>query len=189
MRRLAIWIVLGTLGCAVAGLMFHFPGSFPAGSGRSSGFAIDEAVFGAALGAVSGAVAGVLLWLGARDRASPWLIGAVALGFATTHALGDGLSASFDYLPIGIAGGTVLGIAVHRSLRQPPSRYAFLVSSALGFTAGLLAGIALADALGLMRQPWTPSLGMQQKTIASGLAGLFWTVGTGRHVFGRESAA
>jgi hypothetical protein len=176
------WIGASVAGFALAGAVLHFPGSFPVGSGGTA-FQPQAAVVGLVMGAVSGAVAGVLLWWAIRPRASLMLIPATALGFAVSHALGDGLPATFDYLVIGLAAGVVMGIAQLRAFRGPPDSLLYITGSALGLAAGLILGLAIAQALGLMGQAWTPALGALQHVLVCTIAGGVWGWSTGRRLF------
>lgn len=180
------WIAAATLGFTIAGVAFHFPGSFPAGGGTE--VQLSPAAFGAVMGAVSGAIAGGLLWWAARPRASLWLITATALGFGFTHALGDGLPAATEYALIGAAGGAVLGLAQERTFRPRPGALSFVIGSALAMAAGIVLGLALIDLLGLRSQPWTPSLGAMQHGIVSALTGVLWGWSTGRRLLARTTA-
>lgn len=184
------WIAAGIAGFTIAGAVFHFPGSFPAGSGGSE-FQPGAALFGAIQGTISGAIAGALLWWSARPVASRMLIAATALGFALTHALGDGLPAGTEYAVIGLAGGAVLGLSQQRTFAAPPGALAFVIGSALGLAAGIVLGMALIDVIGLTQQSWTPALGALQHGIASAITGLLWSWATGRRLFAgrRERAA
>lgn len=177
------WVAASTVGFAIAGAILHFPGSFPPGSGELT-FQPGAAVGGAVMGFVSGLVPGALLWWAARPRASWMLIPATALGVGLCHALGDGLPANVDYLFIGLAAGAVLGFAQLRSFRDPPDTIVYVAGSALGLAAGLTVGLAAAGATGLMAQAWTPSVGAQQHTLVSAIAGAFWAFATGRALLG-----
>lgn len=176
------WLAASVAGFALVGFAFHFPGSFPAGSGGST-LQLDALAFGALMGAVSGAVAGALLWWSVRRLASPALIAATAAGFGVTHALGDGLPQDVPYAVIGVVGGAVLGLAQALTLRPRPDVVAFAVSSALGIGAGVVVGLALIEILGLTRQPWTPEAGALQHAVASAAIGLLWAWSTGRRLF------
>jgi hypothetical protein len=178
------WMAAAAIGFAAAGALFHFPGSYPVGSG-GLGIQPSAAAFGGIMGAVSGAVAGALLWAVARGRASLLLIPATALGFGVTHALGDGLPATVPYALIGLAGGAAIGIAQSRAFRPQVEPVSYTVGSALGLAAGIVVGIAAVEGLGLMAQPWTPALGAQQHAISSALAGLLWSFSTGRRLAAR----
>lgn len=181
------WVLGAAVGFAIAGALFHFPGSFPVGSGNL-GVSPAVGALGALQGAISGAIAGALLWWAIRPLATRWLILATAVGFAVTHALGDGLSTGVDYLPIGLVGGAALGIAQLRQFRDPPAPFPYVATSSLGLAAGLVVGIALIESLGLTRLEWTPAVGMQQHGIASAVTGLLWSWGTGRRILRRRQA-
>lgn len=182
------WLAASVLGFALAGLVFHFPGSFPVGSGGST-LQIGAAVFGALMGAVSGAISGVALWWSVRRLASPWLIAATAAGFGLIHALGDGLPTDVPYAIIGVAGGAVLGLAQAPALRPRVDTIAFAISSALGIGAGSVVGLAAIDVVGLSRQTWTPQVGALQHALASAAIGLLWGWSTGRRLFGRAPSS
>ncbi len=178
------WIAASTIGFTIAGAALHFPGSFPPGSGGTS-FQAQAAVVGVVMGAVSGAVAGALLWLSIRPLASWIMVPATALGFSVSHALGDGLPANVDYLVIGLVAGAAMGIAQLRAFRERPEPLGYIAGSALGLAAGLILGLAIADATGLLRQPWTPGVGALQHVLVSAIAGALWGWATGRRVFRR----
>lgn len=178
------WIAASTIGFAIAGVVFHFPGSFPVGSGGTE-LQPSAALVGGIQGAISGAIAGALMWWAVRPLASPMLIAATSLGFAVMHALGDGLPASVDYALIGLAGGATLGIAQERTFAQRPGAVRFVIGSALGVAAGIVIGLALIEALGLTRQTWTPAIGATQHGIVAALTGVLWSWSTGRRLFAR----
>ena len=178
------WVTASTIGFAIAGAALHFPGSFPVGSGGTS-FQPQAAVVGAVMGAVSGAVAGALLWLSIRPRASWLIVPATAVGFAVSHALGDGLPASVDYLVIGLVAGAVMGVAQLRAFDDRPEPFGYIAGSALGLAAGLVLGLAVADAVGLMRQSWTPTVGALQHVLVCAIAGAAWGWSTGRRIHRR----
>jgi hypothetical protein len=178
------WMTAATIGFAVAGAAFHFPGSYPVGSG-GLGLQPSAAAVGGIMGAVSGAIAGALLWAVARRRATWWLIPATAAGFGVTHALGDGLPWTIPYALIGLVGGAAIGAAQSRALTPPPEPVSYTIGSALGLAAGVVVGIAAVEGLGLMAQPWTPALGAQQHAISSAVAGLLWSFSTGRRLVAR----
>ena len=171
-----------TIGFAIAGALFHFPGSFPVGTGGRQ-LQPEAALTGLVFGALSGAVAGALMWWAVRPRASWLLIPATALGFGLTHAMGDGSPTDVPYALIGIVGGAVLGLAQTRAFTPAPEPLSYTIGSALGIAAGIVLGIAAVEALGLMAQAWTPALGAQQHGIASAITGLLWSFSTGRRLF------
>lgn len=181
------WILAATAGFTIAGAVFHFPGSFPVGSGNF-GVSVAAGGFGGLQGAISGAVAGAILWWAIRPLASRWLILATAVGFAVTHAFGDGLPTGVDYVPIGLVGGAALGIAQLRAFRDPPAPFPYVATSSLGLAAGLVVGIALIESMGLTRLEWTPAVGIQQHAIASAVTALLWSWGTGRRILSRREA-
>lgn len=182
------WIAAGTAGFTIAGVVFHFPGSFPAGSGAAE-LQAGAALVGAIQGAISGAIAGALLWWSARPIASRMLIAATALGFAVTHGLGDGLPSGTEYAVIGLVGGAVLGLTQQRTFAAPPGALTFVIGSALGLAAGIVLGMTLIDVIGLTRQEWTPAVGALQHGIASAITGVLWSWSTGRRLFPRRAAA
>lgn len=73
-----------------------------------------------------------------------------------------------------VAGFALIGVIAH----FPGS---FPVGSGVNttFAAGSAFGLAVADASGLLRLPWTPAVGAQQHALVSGIAGLVWGALTG----------
>jgi len=177
------WIGASTVGFTVAGAVLHFPGSFPAGTGGTT-LQPEAGLVGAVMGAITGALAGALLWWSIRPRALWTIVPATALGFAVTHALGDGLPTTVDYLPIGLAAGVVMGIAQLRAFGDPPEAVGYVAGSALGLGAGLALGLGIAGATGLLQQPWTPGVGAAQHAVVTVIAGAIWGWATGRRLFG-----
>ncbi len=166
------WVAGTTVGLAVAGFVFHFPGSF-----GEPFWSVGAVVFGALLGAISGAAVGLCQWigLGFPRRRLMALMAAMAIGIAVSHGLADGAPLSIGLPVVALIGaiGVTAGYAWLLGVRVPP----MLVASILGWTGGWL----LADFLtNLWRMPWTqaPVGWAQEHAVVGIVVGLVWGTAT-----------
>lgn len=167
------WIASTTIGLAVAGFIFHFPGSFGEPVWQPFGM-----VFGGLIGAISGAGVGLAQWVGLGFPGGRLgrLVGAMALGVGVSHGLADGAPTSLGLPVVALVGAVAVtaGYAIRTSVAREPI---VLGASVLGWAGGWLVGQALASTLGM---PWTETpVGWAQEHALVGLAvGLVWAGST-----------
>lgn len=108
MRWNVAWIVATTIGLLVAGVMFHFPGSF----GEPS-WAPAALVVGTIIGFISGVFVGGVQWaaLLLKRRAGLRLLLWMGTGIAVTHGLNDGAPWSIGNIALSTACGLAMAVA------------------------------------------------------------------------------
>jgi len=183
------WIFATVAGCAVAGAIGHFPGSFPIGSGTQSEFSTSAGAFGLIMGTILALPLGLMQWLVVRrfpGVGARW-IPATALGVGLMHALGDGFpapssagiaGAAEGWVVVGTIGGLAIGTLQARAARGRLLAWTWIVTSAVAWPAGIAAGLWLADRIGLMTQSG-PGAWAQQHLLVGAIAGLVAGVLTG----------
>jgi hypothetical protein len=171
--RGVVWVLTTTLGLAVGGFIFHFPGSF----GGLPGWDITATVFGLLIGFVSGVVVGLLQWagllLGRREgiRLLLWM----GVGIGITHALHDGGPDSLTRVGVSAVSGLVMAAAYLWAIRDRRPVPAVVVGVAW---AGAL--FVANEATNRMGLPWedTP-VGWSTDHLFSGLiAGVIFGIAT-----------
>ncbi len=182
--HLVRWVAATVAGCAIAGAVGHFPGSFPVGSGQTE-FSSSAATFGLVMGTMFGLPLGVAQWLVLRRPVGVgklWIV-ATALGVGLMHALGDGLPA-FNSNParfvggwaaVGAIGGLGVGVLQALAARGRIIAWTWIAGAVLAWPIGIAAGLLLAAASGLMTQSG-PAAWAQQHALVAVVAGL--AVGT-----------
>lgn len=187
--RLLGWVAATVVGCAIPGAIGHFPGSFPVGSGTQTEFAPAAAAYGLAIGTILALPLGVAQWLVARGSAGigkRW-IAATAVGVGIMHALGDGLPAPGIWGPLGVAdgwlatgalGGVAVGALQASAARGRLVRWTWIAGSAVAWSVGIVAGLQLAYAVGLMAQTG-PGAWALQHLLVGVVAGLITGILTG----------
>jgi hypothetical protein len=180
--RSFLWVVATVAGCAIAGALGHFPGSFPVGSGTQAEFSPSAAAFGLVMGTILALPLGVGQWLVLRrvpGVGARW-IAATALGIGLMHALGDGLPAPWDWglaraadgwVAVGAIGGLGIGSLQALAARGRLLAWTWIAASAIGWPFGIATGLWLADAAGLMAQSG-PGAWAQQHLLVGVVAGL-----------------
>lgn len=180
--RSFLWVVATVAGCAVAGALGHFPGSFPVGSGTQSEFTPSAAAFGLVMGTILALPLGVGQWLVLRRSpgvGKRW-IAATALGVGLMHALGDGapapggtgvLAASDGWLAVGATGGLAIGFLQALAARGRLVAWTWAAGNAIAWALGIAAGLAIAYGSGLMAQSG-PAAWAQQHALVGAVAGL-----------------
>lgn len=159
------------------------------GSGTQTEFSASAATFGLVMGTIFALPLGVAQWLVVRRSLSVgkrWIV-ATALGVGVMHALGDGLPAPWGWGPAGLADGWLavgtlggLGIGILQVLASPGriSPASWVVANAIAWPFGIVTGLWLAYAVGLMAQSG-PGAWAQQHLLVSVIAGLTVGVVTG----------
>lgn len=162
------WIVATTLGLALTGFAFHFPGSFPSNFGFD--WDVSAAAFGAALGAISGVIVGSVQAL-FRVASLRSAVLTMAVGIGVSHALADGAPFTFGLAPIAIISAIVLTGVL--SLTYGDRRPVVVAASFVGWAGGWIAADAVSGVLGL---PWTddPIGWSTEHTIVGIVHGLVW---------------
>ena len=162
------WGLATTLGLALAGFAFHFPGSFDSDTWR-----IEAMVFGGLLGAISGLLTGALQWASVRPVQGGWrLILTMAFGIAVSHALADGAPTSLGTLAVAVAGAGALTLvmALVGSERRPLT----LAASLVGWAGGWMVAYAVTEALQLPRSADQTSWAMQHAVVGL-VVGIVWS--------------
>lgn len=180
--HLVLWVAATVAGCAIAGAVAHFPGSFPVGSGQAE-FSSSAAAFGLVMGTIFGLPLGAAQWLVLRRSVGlgkRWIV-ATALGVGLMHALGDGLPAPWSWgafrfvdgwLAVGAVGGLGIGALQALAARGRLVAWTWIAGAAVGWSSGITAGLLLAAATGLMTQSG-PAAWAQQHMLVGVVAGLF----------------
>ncbi len=187
--RSLFWVAATVAGCAIAGAIAHFPGSFPVGSGTQTEFSPSAATFGLVMGAVFALPLGVAQWLVLRRSlgvGKRW-IGATALGVGVMHALGDGLPAPWGWggagvadgwLAVGALGGLSIGLLQALAANGRLVVWTWIAGAAIAWPVGIAMGLWLAYAVGLMAQSG-PAAWAQQHLLVGAVTGLIVGVLTG----------
>lgn len=187
--RSMYWVAATVAGCAVAGAIGHFPGSFPVGSGTQSEFSPSAGAFGLLMGTIFALPLGVAQWLVLRRSIGigrRWIV-ATALGIGVMHALGDGLPASDGWGParfaggwlaVGAIGGAAVGLLQVLAANGRLVAWTWMVGSAIGWSCGITAGLLLAAMVGLMTQSG-PAAWAQQHLFVGVVAALVAGILTG----------
>jgi len=183
------WVAATVAGCLVAGVVAHFPGSFPVGSGTQTELSVPAAAFGLAMGTLFGLPLGLLQWLVVRRSPGigrPWIL-ATALGVGVMHALGDGapapaggggLAAADGWLAIGAVGGLAVGALQALAGARVLVVWTWVVGSTIAWPLGIAAGLAAAHSSGLMAATG-PAAWAQQHALVGAIAGLIAGILTG----------
>lgn len=178
--RTAWWILVTVAGCAIAGGIAHFPGSFPVGSGTE--VSPSAGVFGLVMGTIFALPLGVGQWRVLRRSPGVgirWIF-ATALGVGLMHALGDGLPAASGWSLAGAAdgwvgagaiGGLAIGALQALAARGRVLAWTWIVTNTLAWPFGIALGLWLADTAGLMTQSG-PGAWTQQHLLVGVVAGL-----------------
>ena len=169
--RSGAWVIAIVGGLALAGFVFHFPGSY--GEPR---FDVAAAAFGLFFGSTSGVIVGALMGLVAfpRTQARQWAL-VMAAAVAVTHAIFDGSSTAIPFagyaLVSGIAMAVILAIRLDFGSRRPPA----ILGAA--WTLGLISANEIGGLLGL---PWenTPIGWATDHAVDGLIVGLVWATAT-----------
>lgn len=187
--RLPLWVAATVGGCAIAGAVAHFPGSFPVGSGTQTEVSPSAATFGLVMGTIFALPLGVAQWLVLRRSlgvGKRWIV-ATALGIGLMHALGDGLPASDNWGParfvggwlaVGAVGGATVGTLQAFAAAGRVVAWTWIVGSAIAWSCGITAGLLLAAMIGLMAQSG-PAAWAQQHLLVGVVAGVVAGILTG----------
>jgi hypothetical protein len=171
--RGAVWVLTTTLGLAVGGFIFHFPGSF----GGLPGWDVTATVFGLLIGFVSGVVVGLVQWAGLLlpRREGMRLLLWMGVGIGITHALHDGGPDALTRVGVSAASGVVMAAAYVWAIRDRRPMPAIVVGVA--WAAALFVANEATNRMGL---PWedTP-VGWSTDHMFNGLiAGVIWGAAT-----------
>lgn len=168
------WVASTTVGLALVGFAFHFPGGSTIGGGIDA-WQPEAVVFGAFLGVLSGIVVGLIQWVALRGvLARPWFfVGAMAAGIGVTHALADGAPASLGRAAVALAGGLVLGGALALAERRPLALGAVIVA----WAGGIVLAYAVTGALGLPATQDPVGWGTEHAVVGA-ITGLPWGIAT-----------
>jgi hypothetical protein len=112
-----------------------------------------NAVVGFMVGAITGLVIGTLQWVVLRKviPGAGWWVLATLMGVASVHAVGDTATGFVAFWMLALPSGVVVGILQWLVLRRLGSNVRFwVVASAVGWFVGLISGMAIAEASGLM---------------------------------------
>jgi len=165
------WTLVGIIGFAAQGWMFHYPGDLYANPDVfvpfalpfalfpyfSAAFSIAATLFGVILAGVTGTIlTGLPQWLLLRRHLalSAWWIMTVALGIGVTHGLVDGSASWTAFQPvIMLFSGTVLGALQWLVTRRQVAWAVWWIPvSALGWFLAWLLGALTLNASGLLGQ-------------------------------------
>lgn len=170
--RSIAWVLATTLGLALGGFVFHFPGSY-----GESGFSVAAAGFGMMIGGVNGLIAGALMALvsgapRAQARAMVLTMGG-SVGF--THAIFDGSSTALPFAAYAILGGILVAAVFAWSLGMRAPHV--IATIGLGWSVGLIAANQVGSWLGL---PWeeTPVGWAMDHAVDGIVVGLVWAIAT-----------
>ena len=171
--RSAIWVLTTTLGLAVGGFIFHFPGSF----GEVFEWDLTATIFGLLIGIVSGVVVGLMQWAGLLlpRREGIRLLLWMGVGIGITHALHDGGPDALTRVGVSSLSGLVMAAAYVWAIRDRRPVPAIVVG-----VAWAVALFVANEATNRMGLPWedTP-VGWSTDHLFSGLiAGVIWGVAT-----------
>ncbi len=169
--RSAIWVLTTTLGLAVGGFIFHFPGSF----GGLSEWDVSATIFGGLIGFVSGAVVGLAqsAGLGLQGREGARLVLWMGVGIGLTHALHDGGPDAITSVGVSALSGLAMAAAYVWAIRDRRPVPAIVIG-----VAWAVALYVANEATNRMGLPWeeTP-IGWSTDHLFSGLiVGLIWGV-------------
>lgn len=188
MRSLT-WVAATVAGCAIAGAIAHFPGSFPVGSGTQAEVSLSAATFGLVMGTLFALPLGVAQWLVLRRSlgvGKRWIV-ATAVGVGLMHAAGDGAPAPYGtgilgigdgWIAIGALGGFIIGTQQVLAARGRLVAWMWVAGSVIAWPLGILAGLSIAHGIGLMTQTG-PAAWTQQHALVAVITGLVVGVLTG----------
>jgi hypothetical protein len=166
-RRIA-WVAATCVGLSIGGFIFHFPGSF--GEVFPDPAAL---IFGAILGFITGIAVGLIQWAALFLPRGPGgrLVVAMGVGIGVTHALNDGVSASYGLVALSIASG--LGMAGSFAAILGERRPVAVTACFIGWAGGLLVADAVTNAL---HMPWseTPVGWSMEHAVAGLVVGVLW---------------
>ena len=171
--RSAIWILATTLGLAVGGFIFHFPGSF----GGLTGWDVSATIFGFLIGFVSGVVVGLVQWAGLllHRREGRRLVLWMGVGIGLTHALHDGGPNALTNVGVASLSGLVMAAAYVWAIRDRRPVPAIVVGAA--WAVALFAANEATNRMGLPFQD--DGLGWATDHAVNGLiVGIIWGVAT-----------
>ena len=166
-RRFA-WVAATCIGLFLGGFALHFPGSFGEWFPDPSAL-----VFGAILGFLTGVAVGIIQWAALLLPRGPGarLVLAMGVGIGVTHALNDGVSASYGLTAVSIASAVGMAGAFVAILweRRPVA----IVACFIGWAGSLIVADAVTLALGM---PWseTPVGWSMTHAVAGLVVGLVW---------------
>lgn len=187
--RLLLWVVATVVGCAIPGVIGHFPGSFPVGSGTQSAFAPPAAAYGLVMGTIFALPLGIAQWLVLRRSpgiGKRWIV-ATAVGVGVMHAAGDGapaqygtgiLAAGDGWLAVGALGGFLIATQQVLAARGRLVAWTWIVGSVIAWPLGIVAGLSIAHGTGLMAQTG-PAAWAQQHALVGVVTGLVVGILTG----------
>ena len=186
--RLMLWIVATVVGCAIAGAIGHFPGSFPVGSGTQTEVSPSAMGTGFLMGTLLAFPLGIAQWLVLRGLGiGPRWIAATAIGVGLMHSAGDGAPAPYGtgilavgdgWLAVGALGGFVIATQQVLVASGRLVAWTWVVGSVIAWPLGIVAGLSIAHGTGLMAQTG-PAAWAQQHTLVAVVTGLVVGVLTG----------
>ena len=114
--RGVVWVLTTTLGLAIGGFIFHFPGSF----GEVDEWDLTATIFGLLIGFVSGVVVGLTQWAGLLlpRREGIRLLLWMGVGIGITHALHDGGPDSLTRVGVSAVSGLVMATTYVWAIRD-----------------------------------------------------------------------
>jgi len=176
------WLLANVVTFGFAGGMFHNFELLPLSFARPGTFDLPAAGFGAIFGFVPSIPIGWLQWLNLRRHLpiSRWWILTVSAGVGLNHFISDGFPHSGD-LAIGLlAGCAVTGVLQWLVLRRQVRSFAWwILATVAGWSMGVLIGVSLLVATGLIRKPWSPALGFQQHGLVGIILAAVYSLVTG----------
>ena len=156
------------IGLLLGGFVLHFPGSFGEWFPDSSAL-----VFGAILGFLTGMAVGMIQWAALLLPRGPGgrLVLAMGVGIGVTHALNDGVSASYGLTTVSIASAVGMAGAFVAILGE--RRPVAVAACFIGWAGGLILANAVTIGLGM---PWseTPVGWSMEHAVAGLVVGLVW---------------
>ncbi len=166
------WIVATTMGLAIGGFVFHFPGSF----GEAS-WQVAALVVGAIMGGITGVGVALLQWAAQRlpRDAGRRLVVWMTLAIGATHALNDGAPASLGIIPLSIACGVGVSLTYAWTVRDID--VVRLAAIGGGWAMALLAADGVDTALALPFDE-TPVGWATQHAISGVVVGVAWGLTT-----------
>lgn len=176
------WLLANVISFGFVGGAFHnFELLTPSIAGLGT-FELAPALVGALFGAVPSILIGWFQWLILRRyiRVSRWWILTVSAGIGLNHFIADGFPNARAPIIGLLAGSAAVGLLQWLVLRRQVNSFAWWILATIGsWSIGVLIGVSLLDASGLLSRSYTPGLDFQQHGLVGIVLAAIYSILTG----------